>query len=153
MEVAAPALAAVESEQLETVPASRVRAAGAAGGVGEGAGGGGAAGSGEEEGIGDEPPVFYSYETSPRVVRRVEPEYPLKARVAGEEGTVVINVNIDAAGRILRAWVAESTASESLVEAALDAIYQFQFLPGKQGGYPVKCTVAIPFHFSLKRVS
>ncbi len=152
MDVPAPAIAAIEGEQLETVPANRARAAATVAGGGEGAAGGGG-GAGEGTGIGDEPPVFYSYETAPRVVRRVEPEYPLRARVAGEEGTVVINVNVDAAGRILRAWVAQSTAPESLVEAALDAIYQFQFLPGKQGGYPVKCTVAIPFHFSLKRVS
>ncbi len=152
MEVPAPALAAVESAQLETVPASRVRVAAAAGGAGVGAAGGGAGGAGEAEGIGDEPPVFYSYETAPRIVRRVQPDYPLRARVAGEEGTVVINVNVAATGGILRAWVAQSTAAESLVEAALDAVYQFQFLPGKQGGYPVKCTVAIPFHFSLKKV-
>jgi protein TonB len=81
----------------------------------------------------------------------VEPDYPLAARIVGAEGTVVINANIDETGRILRAWVAQSTAPESLVEAALDAIYQFQFLPGKQGPIPVKCTVAIPFRFSLKK--
>ncbi len=153
MEVPAPALAAVESEQLETAPASRVRAAAAASTAAGGASvGGGGGGAGEGEAIGDEPPVFYSYETAPRIVRRVQPDYPLRARVAGEEGTVVINVNVAATGGILRAWVAQSTAAESLVEAALDAVYQFQFLPGKQGGYPVKCTVAIPFHFSLKKV-
>ncbi len=149
---ATPMLAAVESEQIEQVPGARARASGpqtSATGEGTGVAVRGGTGTGAYE----EPPVFYSYETAPRAVRRVEPEYPVAARIAGAEGTVVINVNIDSNGRILRAWVAQTTAPESLVEAALDAVYQFEFLPGKQGAYPVKCTVAIPFHFSLKKTS
>jgi protein TonB len=145
-----PRQAAVRSEQLEPTSSKRAGASVAAPGVSTGPGTGGSAGwaGGGEEEI---PPVFYAYDTPPRATRRVEPDYPLAARIVGAEGTVVINANIDETGRILRAWVAQSTAPESLVEAALDAIYQFQFLPGKQGPIPVKCTVAIPFRFSLKK--
>lgn len=96
------------------------------------------------------PPVFYNFDTAPRAIRTVEPEYPAAARVRGEEGTVVVNVNIDERGGILRAWVAAKDASEHLVAAALDAAYQFEFAPGKQRGIPVKCTVAIPFRFKLR---
>lgn len=147
----APQQAVVQSEQLETIPPNRAAAPaasrGASPGVGAGSGGAGGADAGE----GDSPPVFYAYDTPPRAVRRVEPDYPLAARIVGSEGTVVINANIDETGRIMRAWVAQSTAPEPLVEAALDAVYQFEFLPGKQGSFPVKCTVAIPFRFSLKK--
>ena len=138
-----PELAAVRSEQLETAPVAQTRPAG-----GSEAGTGSASGSRLE---GDAPPVFYAYDTAPRVVRKVEPEYPMMARAAGLEGTVIINVNLDERGRIMRAWVAESAAHETLVAAALEAIYQFQFLPGRQGDHPVKCTVAVPFHFSLRK--
>ncbi|HEY7728947.1 MAG TPA: TonB family protein [Candidatus Eisenbacteria bacterium] len=141
---------AVRSEQIETVS---TRASGApptpdaAPGLRSGMPGGGTAGGADEEA----PPVFYAYDTPPRVVRRVEPEYPLAARIAGAQGTVVVNANVDTSGRILRAWVARATAPETLVEAALDAVYQFEFLPGKQGTIPVTCTVAIPFRFLLRR--
>jgi periplasmic protein TonB len=138
----------VQSEQLVAVPVKTPNAAASASGTATGPRSAAVSGGGE----GDTPPVFYAYDTAPRIVRRVEPEYPLSARVTGAEGTVVIDANIDESGKILRAWVAQSTAPEALVEAALDAIYQFEFLPGKQGSFPVKCTVAIPFRFSLKKI-
>lgn len=114
----------------------------------EGGGGGGTGGGAITD---DAPSVFYSYEVAPRATRRVEPEYPAAARVMGAEGTVVVNLNIDEQGRIMRAWVATANANEILVNAALDAAYEFEFSPGKQDDIPVKCTVAIPFQFALKR--
>jgi len=119
-------------------------------------GGGEVQGGAPSGGIGgleeEAPPVFYNFDTAPRAIRRVEPDYPAAARSRDEEGMVVVNVNIDERGRILRAWVAAKHASETLVSAALDAAYQFQFTPGKQRGVPVKCTVAIPFKFHLMQI-
>jgi protein TonB len=99
------------------------------------------------------PPVYYDYDTAPRAVRTLEPDYPLAARNAGLEGTVVINLNLDEQGRILRAWVASSSAPDILVSAALDAVYQFEFSPGLSRGVPVRSTVAIPIRFTLKRTT
>ena len=98
------------------------------------------------------PPVFYSYDRAPQATRRVEPEYPAAAREMGAEGTVVVNLNIDEQGRILRAWVATANANEILINAALDAAYEFKFTPGMQRDTPVKCTVAIPFQFTLRKI-
>jgi periplasmic protein TonB len=136
--------------QVETTPAARPAASGAraAGGVGPGGGGGFGGGTGD----GDEPPVFYAYDVAPRVIRRVEPVYPPEARDQGLEGTVVLHVNLDERGRILRAWVARADAPEVLIRAAMDAIYQFEFEPGRQKDTAVPCTVAIPFLFHLERV-
>ncbi|MBI4365152.1 MAG: TonB family protein [Candidatus Latescibacteria bacterium] len=112
--------------------------------------GGGSAGSGPQSDAGEvAPPVFYAFDTPPRTTRRVVPEYPASARAHGAEGTVVLNVNIDERGRIMRVWVAQSSAPERLIQAAIDAIYQFEFSPGSEHGHPVKCTVAVPFNFSL----
>jgi len=99
------------------------------------------------------PPVYYGYDTSPRAVKTAEPDYPLAARNSGFEGTVVINVNLDERGRILRAWVASANAPDVLVASALDAVYQFEFAPGLFRGSPVRSTVAIPFRFSLRRTT
>jgi protein TonB len=99
------------------------------------------------------PPVYYDYDVAPRAVRTVEPDYPESARNAGLEGAVVINLNLDERGRILRAWVASSSAPEVLVAAAMDAVYQFEFSPGSSRGVPVRSTVAIPIRFTLKRTT
>ena len=95
------------------------------------------------------PPVFYAFDNPPRITRRVYPEYTAAAKAQGAEGTVVVNANVDEHGRIMRAWIARASAPEVLVQAALDAAYKFEFLPGSASGFPVKCTVAIPFSFSL----
>ena len=139
--------------QVETTPAAPPASAGVvATGGGGGAGTGGGAGLGGGTGDGDEPPVFYAYDVAPRVIRRVEPVYPLEARSQGLQGTVVLHVNLDERGRILRAWVARADAPEALIRAAMDAIYQFEFEPGRQKDMAVPCTVAIPFLFHLERV-
>ena len=139
MEAAAAVAPAVRSQE----------AAAAAGGTGPGSGDAGSGGSG---GYDEAPPVFYAYDTAPRILRRVEPIYPFEARNQGLEGTVVLHVNLDAGGHIQRAWVARASAPETLIRAAMDAIYQFEFEPGRQKDVPVPCTVAIPFAFHLNRV-
>ena len=96
--------------------------------------------------------MFYAYDIAPRVTRKVEPVYPLEAKAQGLEGTVVLHVNLDAGGRIQRAWVARTSAAEPLIRAAMDAVYQFEFEPGRQKDVPVPCTVAIPFEFHLDHV-
>jgi protein TonB len=97
------------------------------------------------------PPVYYGYDVAPRALRTFEPLYPAMARESGFEGTVVINVNLDERGSILRAWVAASNAPDLLVATALEAIYQFEFAPGSARGIAVRSTVAVPFRFLLKR--
>jgi protein TonB len=83
------------------------------------------------------------------VLRSVVPEYPAIAKLREAEGTVVLNANVDERGRVIRVWVAQATATEALIQAAVDAMYRFQFSPGSQQGVPVKCTVAVPFNFRL----
>jgi protein TonB len=133
----------VKTAEVRTSPASAET-----GVLGSLHGDGGAASGTEEAG----PPVFYSYDQAPQATRRVEPAYPPAARSAGAEGTVVVNLNLDERGRIMRAWVARANAPEILINAALDAAYQFEFRPGSQRGVPVKCTVSIPFLFTLRKL-
>ncbi|HSQ59539.1 MAG TPA: energy transducer TonB [Acidobacteriota bacterium] len=114
---------------------------------------GGSAGGAEGRLESEAPPVYYGYEVAPRATRTFEPEYPAAARNSGFEGTVVINVNLDERGRILRAWVASANAPEILVATSLDAVYQFEFTPGLARGVPIRSTVAIPFRFTLRRTT
>ena len=107
------------------------------------------AGGADEE----SPPTYYGYDTPPRALRTFEPDYPSMARASGFEGTVVINVNLDEHGRIIRAWVASASAPEVLIATALEAVYRFDFSPGLLRGVPVRSTVAIPFRFYLNKTS
>jgi protein TonB len=120
-----------------------------AAGSGMGSGGTGLGEPGDGETDGDAPPVFYAFDSPPVVVSRAEPEYPIAARLAGAEGLVVLNANVNARGHVMRVWVARATAPEALVESAIDAMYRFRFTPGSQQGIPVPCTVAVPFNFRL----
>lgn len=129
----------VQSEQWAP-PASQAVGGGDAGVV--------AGGAGEES-----PTTYYGYDTPPRAVRTFEPGYPSMARESGFEGTVVINVNLDERGRIIRAWVASASAPEILIATALEAVYRFDFSPGLLRGVPVRSTVAIPFRFYLNKIS
>jgi len=134
---------AILTEQLRMEPGKEAPAAGA--GVSPSQPGAGGA-EGTDAG---EPPLFYAFDSPPEIVSRVEPEYPLAARIAGAEGLVVLNANVSTSGRVMRVWVARSTAPEALVESAIDAMYRFRFTPGSQQGIPVPCTVAVPFNFRL----
>jgi TonB family protein len=95
------------------------------------------------------PPVFYAFDSPPKILARVVPEYPALAKSQGREGSVILNANVDERGRVIRVWVVQATAPEVLIEAAIDALYRFRFAPGSQQGVPVKCTVAVPFNFHL----
>lgn len=137
------AQAAPETPQHIAPPGARGRPGTGAGAEGE------AAGSGLEGADDAPPPVFYAFDSPPHVVTRIVPEYPIAAKASGGEGSVVLNANVDERGRVVRVWVARSTAPEILVESAIDALYRFRFTPGSQQGIPVKCTVAVPFNFRL----
>jgi periplasmic protein TonB len=95
------------------------------------------------------PPVFYAFDSPPQVLEAVTPEYPAAAKAQESEGLVVLNANVDERGRVIRVWVARSTASEILVTSAIDALYRYRFKPGSEQGVPVTCTVAVPFNFRL----
>ena len=117
---------------------------------GTGVGGGEAMEGGALE---ESPPTYYGYDTAPKTVRVFEPPYPSMARESGFEGTVVINVNLDERGRIIRAWVASARAPEILIDTAMEAVYRFDFSPALLRGVPVRSTVAIPFRFYLNKIS
>ena len=115
---------------------------GAGGGSGEGAGGrdsGSAPGDGEGGGggmgIGRNPP----------------PEYPAEARLAGQEGVVILLMLCDATGRVQDAWVEKSSGHPLLDEAALEAARKWTFVPAVEGGVAVAGYVHRPVRFSLAR--
>ncbi|HEX8299776.1 MAG TPA: energy transducer TonB [Rubricoccaceae bacterium] len=76
--------------------------------------------------------------------------YPEADRLAGTEGTVVIQFVVGIDGRACDPTVVRSL-SPGLDRAAFVAIQEAEFTPGRQGGQPVAVRSSLPFQFSLDR--
>jgi protein TonB len=77
------------------------------------------------------------------------PTYPENARRRGQQGRVVIQVNVSAEGRALSASVAQSSGFASLDTAALTAVERCRFDPATRGGAPVAWVYTLPVLFRL----
>jgi protein TonB len=78
------------------------------------------------------------------------PRYPAAARRRGHQGTVVLSVHVDEQGRVSNLWLFESSGHGSLDTAALQAVKNWIFEPGMQGGSTVAMWVNVPVRFELK---
>ena len=87
---------------------------------------------------------------SPGYMHNPTPAYPRAARRRGEEGTVMLLVEVLSNGRVGRVDVEKSSGFELLDGAAVKAVRRWRFVPAKKGLTPVSARVRIPVEFSLK---
>jgi protein TonB len=91
--------------------------------------------------------------TPPRAVAGLagnrRPVYPTQARDRGEEGTVLVLVQVTAQGAAASVSVARSSGHPALDEAALTAIRSWKFSPATRGGVPVAAEAEVPVAFHL----
>lgn len=85
----------------------------------------------------------------PKVVNKVQPEYPESARDA--KGTVVLEIVIDEQGRVRNPAVAESSGNADLDRSALDTIAQWTFQPATLEGRPVAVYYTITIRFTPEK--
>ncbi len=76
-------------------------------------------------------------------------QYPEEAKKKGIEGKVYVSVLIDENGHVVEARSVKE-ANPLLIEAALKAVKQTQFVPGKEKGKKVKVQILMPITFKLK---
>jgi TonB family protein len=88
--------------------------------------------------------------TAPVLVAKVAPEFPRAALEAGVEGTVVMELYIDAQGSVQHVHVI-STPGFGLDEAAKVAARQFKFKPATIDGKPVASQVMYEQKFVVSR--
>ena len=74
--------------------------------------------------------------------------YPEIARRAGIEGIVYIEAFIDEQGKVVRTSIVKGIGG-GCDQAAMKAIEETKFVPGKQQGKPVKVRMSIPIRFML----
>ena len=88
----------------------------------------------------------------PQVItaRRVAPIYPANSRRRSEEGDVVLDVLVGADGRVTQITVAGSSDFERLDKAAVAAVQQWRFVPGRVAGEPQAMRLRVPIRFQLR---
>ena len=106
----------------------------------------------EEE---DEPEIFTIVEDMPELIGGMSAiyqylEYPELARQAGVEGRVVVQFVIDEEGRVIDPVVVRGIGA-GCDEAAIAAVQQVSFTPGRQRGRAVKVRYSLPIVFRLQR--
>jgi protein TonB len=87
--------------------------------------------------------------TPPQVLVKNEPTYTDAARDAKIQGAVVLNVVIEANGRIEEVAVERSLDSD-LDANAMDAVRTWEFAPARLNGEPVAVSARIEVNFRLK---
>jgi protein TonB len=82
--------------------------------------------------------------------RNKKPVYPDTARRKGWTGTVQLELDLDAAGRVTAARLLRSSGFDLLDGAALDAAQGWTYAPATLNGRPVPVTVPVPIVFGLE---
>jgi len=93
---------------------------------------------------------FIPYDDPPVPLRPIKPKYPEIAQEAGIEGTVVVQVFVDARGRVKETVILKGIPNTGLDEAATEAIRLVRFKPAKQRERAVGVWISIPVNFRLK---
>jgi periplasmic protein TonB len=79
-----------------------------------------------------------------------KPEYPRLARRLGEQGTVLLNVYVNAAGRPEKIELNASSGSPRLDQAARATVAKWKFVPARQGERAVGAWLVVPITFVLE---
>ncbi|RAS20307.1 outer membrane transport energization protein TonB [Microvirgula sp. AG722] len=77
------------------------------------------------------------------------PSYPPISREMGEQGTVMLRVEVSAEGAPVAVKLHKSSGFGRLDRAALDAVQRWRFVPAKRGSTAVAGSVLVPMKFNL----
>ncbi len=128
---------------------------GGGGGMGSGCCGGVGPGNGPGSGPGPGGPGIWNGNihlvtgaTNPVVIYSVDPEFTDAARRAKFQGTVLLNIIVDADGHVADARVARA-AGLGLDERAIEAVKQWRFKPGTKDGRAVPVAAQVQVTFRL----
>jgi protein TonB len=79
-----------------------------------------------------------------------KPSYPALSRRSGEQGKVMLRVQVSASGLPTDVQLHAGSGFSRLDNAALDAVRRWKFVPARLGSEPVAASVLVPIVFSLK---
>ena len=88
-------------------------------------------------------------EATPLYRRNPPPNYPPLARQRGQEGTVQLDVLVNNCGGVHQVRLAETSGHDLLDLAAIAAVENWLFQPGKRGDETIDMWVRVPIRFAL----
>ena len=83
------------------------------------------------------------------VWRKVEPAVPREARLHRWQGTVLLAVTVSPEGLPALVEIQRSSGHALLDRAAIEAMWQWRFVPARRGGVPVEERIAVPITFRI----
>ncbi len=83
-------------------------------------------------------------------VRNRPPAYPEVSRRRGHEGTVRLELSVDASGLVVDVRVTESSGFSALDAAAVETLREWRFRPAQRAGLPVAGSITTAVHFRLE---
>lgn len=105
---------------------------------------------GEGEGLGRGKGAGIGHvDTLPRILRKVEPRYPVGAREGGISGSVQVRFVVDARGKVRDPEVMRAEPPDIFDKSALAAVRKWRFKPARKDGRSVATRVVLPIRFSL----
>lgn len=96
----------------------------------------------------DEPLVQARYEVA--ALNNPKPPYPLAARLRGQQGRLLLAVEVRADGSSGQVLIKRSSGHELLDAAARQTVRHWHFLPARRGAVAVDAWVEIPITFRLE---
>lgn len=88
--------------------------------------------------------------TPPRVTTNVEPQYPAEKKGSGEAAVVVVDLAIDATGKVTDAKI-RTSGGDAFDAAALEAAKILVFEPAKRGETPIPSKIPYRFEFAAEK--
>lgn len=95
-------------------------------------------------------PITLSSELSVSCPELSAPDYPTISRRLGEEGKLMLQVELDESGRISNTRIINSSGYSRLDNAALAAVKTWRCRPAVRDGQPVKAIALQPFNFVIQ---
>lgn len=90
-------------------------------------------------------------DTPPQPLVQIPPIYPISAKLAGVEGTVLLHFTVQIDGTVDSVEVISARPEHVFDEAAKSAVSKWRFKPGIKNGKPVATRVSIPLRFELEK--
>jgi TonB family protein len=86
---------------------------------------------------------------APKLIEKVLPVYPAKAKAAGIEGTVILHAIIGMEGNPLSLRVMNNQIDPDLARAAVEAVSKWRYRPTLLNGEPIEVDTTIMVNFTL----
>ena len=89
-------------------------------------------------------------QAQPDELHNPPPVYPEESRAAHEQGIVLLQVDVSAAGEPNHVAILKSSGFFRLDQAARHAVEHWKFHPALRAGIPISSEATVPVHFTLQ---